>query len=198
MTPDQITARLKRVGMENNLCARALLVAMLVTDRFRELGYQLVVVGGSAIEFYTSGDYMSGDVDLAFISRSRPEPRQIAEALSPLGKSTGTLRTFEVGGIFVDILGELDTWAQTPLREMSSEDGGLVQIIQPENLLPHRLLIATYPTEQPQAMAAARKLLAACLSGKVEVDWAEMRRVAALPAYQVESALERLMSEPPV
>ena len=64
----------------------------------------------------------------------------------------------------------MDTWANTPLREMRGDDGGLLRLIQPEDLLPHRLLVATYSTEQPQAMAAARKLLAVCRSGKVEVD----------------------------
>ena len=196
MTPDQIAARLRRIKAEDDLCVRAQRVAMLVADRFRALGYETAVVGGSAIEFYTSGDYMSGDVDLAFVGKSRPEPRRIAEALAPLGSSTGSIRTFKVGGIFVDILGELDTWAQTPLRELHGEDGELLRLIQPEDLLPHRLLVATYPTEQPQAMAAARKLLAVCRSGRVEVDWEEMRRVAALPAYQVEKELERLLQEP--
>ena len=166
-----------------------------MADRFRELGYETAVVGGSAIEFYTSGDYMSGDVDIAFVGKSRPEPRAIVEALAPLGSGTGSSRTFKIGGIFVDILGELDTWANTPLREMRSEDGSLLRLIQPEDLLPHCILVATYPTEQPQAMATARKLLAVCLRGQVTVDWAEMRRVAALPAYEVADALERLIAE---
>ena len=196
MTPDQIADHLRRIETEDDLCVWAQRVAMLVADRFRELGYETAVVGGSAIEFYTSGDYMSGGGDIAFIGKTRPEPRRIAEALSPLGNSTGSIRTFQIGGIFVDILGELDTWAKTPLRELRGGDGGLLRLIQPEDLLPHRLLVATYPTEQPQAMAAAKKLLAVCRRGEVQVDWTEMRRVAALPAYGVEKELERLLSEP--
>ncbi len=196
LTPDQITARLASIGSEDNLCVRAQRVALLVTEQFRTLGWDLVVVGGSAIEFYTSGDYMSGDVDLAFLGNIRPEPRRIIEALAPLGSSTGSLRTFKIGGIFVDILGELDTWANTPLREMRGEEGGILRLIQPEDLLPQRILIATYPNEQPRAMAAAKKLLAVCRAGKVVVDWAEMKRVAALPAYEVERELEQMMNEP--
>ena len=195
MSPEQIAAKLRRIGEETDLCQRALLVAMLVAGRFRDLGYETAVVGGSAIEFYTSGDYMSGDVDLAFVGKIRPEPRTIAEALAPLGEAAGTIRTFKIGGIFVDILGELDTWADTPLRELRGEDSDLVRLIQPEDLLPHRLLVATYPTEQPLAMQAARKLLAVCLRGEVQVDWVEMRRVAALPAYGVAEALTRLLGE---
>ena len=195
MTSEQIADRLRRIESEDDLCSRAQRVAMLVSDQFRERGYEMVVVGGSAIEFYTSGDYMSGDVDLAFIGKARPEPRLIAEEMAPLGASAGSIRTFKVGGIFVDILGELDTWANTPLRELRGDDGGLLRLIQPEDLLPHRILVATYPTEQPYAMIAARKLLAVCLRGEVEVDWAELRRVAALPAYRVEKELERLLGD---
>ena len=190
MSPEQITTKLRRIDQEADLCQRAMLVAMLVSGRFREMGYETAVVGGSAIEFYTSGDYMSGDVDLAFVGKVRPEPRAIAEALAPLGVSAGTIRTFKIGGIFVDILGELDTWANTALREMRGEDGTLLRLIQPEDLLPHQILVATYPTEQPQAMQAARKLLAVCLKGSVQVDWTEMRRVAALPAYAVAEELD--------
>ena len=197
MSPEQITAKLHRIEAENDLCQRAMLVALLVSEQFRERGYETAVVGGSAIEFYTSGDYMSGDVDLAFVGRTRPEPRAIAETLTPLGVSTGTIRTFKIGGIFVDLFGELDTWAKTPLREMRGEDGSLLRLIQPEDLLPHRLLVATYPTEQPQAMRAARQLLAVCLRGTVQVDWEEMRRVAALPAYGVAAELNRLLNEDP-
>ena len=197
MSPERITAKLERIEAETDLCQRAMLVALLVSEQFRERGYETVVVGGSAIEFYTSGGYMSGDVDLAFVACTRPEPRAIAETLSPLGTSTGTIRTFKIGGIFVDILGELDTWANTPLREMRGEDGSLLRLIQPEDLLPHRILVATYPTEQPQAMRAARQLLAVCLQGSLQVDWTEMQRVAALPAYGVAAELNRLLDEGP-
>ncbi len=44
-------------------------------------------------------------------------------------------------------------------------------------------------------MAAARKLLAVCCSGKVEIDWDELRRVADSLAYQVGKELDRLLSE---
>ncbi len=197
MTADEIAIRLRRIENETDLCIRAQRVATLAAGQFRRFGYETAVVGGSAIEFYTAGDYMSGDVDLAFVGKTRPEPRTIAEALTPLGTSTGSIRTFKIGGIFVDVLGELDTWANTPLRELVDENGDVLRLIQPEDLLPHRLLVATYPTEQPKAMEAARKLLAVCLQGKVVVDWDELRRVAALPAYKVGDELARLMNALP-
>ena len=46
-----------------DLLERALKLSGLVTALFAEQGYRLVVVGGSAVEFYTEGGYMSGDID---------------------------------------------------------------------------------------------------------------------------------------
>ena len=46
-----------------DLLERALKLSGLVTTLFQEHGFPLVVVGGSAVEFYTEGGYMSGDVD---------------------------------------------------------------------------------------------------------------------------------------
>ncbi len=46
-----------------NLLEKAMKLSGLVTRVFRDAGWNLVVVGGSAVEFYTEGAYMSGDVD---------------------------------------------------------------------------------------------------------------------------------------
>jgi hypothetical protein len=46
-----------------DLLEKAMKLSGLVTTVFKEAGWDLVVVGGSAVEFYTEGAYMSGDVD---------------------------------------------------------------------------------------------------------------------------------------
>ena len=197
MTPDQIAARLRRIDTEVDLCVRAQRVAMLVSDRFRAVGLRNRRRGRFSHRVLHVGrlhERRRGHrLCRQGTSRTPPDRR----GPCPAGRSTGSIRTFKVGGIFVDVLGELDTWANTPLREMRGDDGGLLRLIQPEDLLPHRLLVATYPTEQPSAMAAARKLLAVCRSGKVEIYWDELRRVAELPAYQVGRELDRLLGESP-
>lgn len=56
-----------------DLLERALKLSGLVTTLFAEQGYRLVVVGGSAVEFYTEDGYMSGDIDFCrFLSRPIP------------------------------------------------------------------------------------------------------------------------------
>ena len=64
MTADEIQRALNAVQTETDLNAKALLLAGLVSELFREKGFEPVVVGGSAIEFYTDGAYMSGDTDI--------------------------------------------------------------------------------------------------------------------------------------
>ncbi len=66
MTADEIAAALKLVREESDLNSKSLLLAGLVSELFRERGFEPVVVGGSAIEFYTDGAYMSGDTDICW------------------------------------------------------------------------------------------------------------------------------------
>ena len=47
----------------DDLLEKALKLSGLVSYLFAEAGWPLVVVGGSAVEFYTEGAYMSGDID---------------------------------------------------------------------------------------------------------------------------------------
>jgi len=42
---------------------KTLKLSGLVTALFRERDWEMVIVGGSAIEFYTEGQYMSGDME---------------------------------------------------------------------------------------------------------------------------------------
>ncbi len=55
MLPGEITHALALVNQEADLTARSLLLAGLISELFRERGFEPVVVGGSAIEFYTDG-----------------------------------------------------------------------------------------------------------------------------------------------
>ena len=72
MTVDEIQQALSVVQAESDLNAKALLLAGLVSELFREQGFEPVVVGGSAIEFYTDGAYMSGDTDICWAGIRTP------------------------------------------------------------------------------------------------------------------------------
>lgn len=185
--------QLRLVEQETDLARKALRLAMLVASLFREAGCETVVVGGSAIEFYTNGDYMSGDVDVCFLLRGRPELRVVADLMGKVG-ATGGPRSFKVAGLFVDILGEVETLAQTQFRKISDPSTGqYVLLSKPEDLLAERMLMALYPARDDESLACAKKLVSAGLAGVVEIDWPEAMRVAALPEYRVEKELAELV-----
>ena len=67
-----IEAQLRSIEAEPDLVEKALRLAFLVSAVFAEAGRETVIVGGSAIEFFTDGDYMSGDLDVCFTTGPRP------------------------------------------------------------------------------------------------------------------------------
>ena len=58
-----------------------------------------------------------------------------------------------------------------------------------------RVLISKYPENYPPARECAIKLIAAALLGEVEVDWAEVRRLAENKAYANWSEVKALINE---
>ena len=55
MTTDEMQRALALIQAETDLNAKALLLAGLVSELFREHGFEPVVVGGAASEFSTDG-----------------------------------------------------------------------------------------------------------------------------------------------
>jgi hypothetical protein len=191
-----IEAALREIEGEADLSLKALRLALLLSSLFREVGWEIVVVGGSAIEFYTNGSYMSGDVDVCFYRRGRPPLRVVADVMARVKAESNGGRSFIVAGLFVDILGEAETEARTKFRMVSTGDGSQsVLFAKPEDLLAERVLGSVYPSENEKERECAKKLIAACIFGKVEMDWNEARRVAALPEYRVEKELAELVEE---
>jgi hypothetical protein len=192
MTAEQIQSALADITSEVDPTIKHLGLASLVSAVFRERGIELVVVGGSAIEFYTEGAYMSGDVDLCVLAaKQRLTLRDRQELMGRLGARGGP-RNWEVAGIFVDILGALESEARTQVRRLQTELGP-VAIAAAEDLIVERVLVAKYPADYPPAWECARKLVDAGLKCEVEIDWNETLRIAKLPAYKNEADVRQLI-----
>ena len=73
-----------------DLLERALKLAGLVTRLFREAGWDLVVVGGSAVEFFTEGSYMSGDIDLCRRTLVPIPLRRAQDLMGQIGATGGS------------------------------------------------------------------------------------------------------------
>mgnify|MGYP000950564688 CR=1 FL=1 len=193
MTAEEIRHALGDITAEADPTLKHLKLASLISAGFRERGIELVVVGGSAIEFYTEGAYVSGDLDLCLISPARIALRSRQELMGQYGAKGGP-RSWRVAGQYVDLLGEVETLARTPFEELQAPYGP-IRLVSPEDLLVERVLISVYPEHHEPADRCARKLIAVALSGHVEVDWLEVRRLAECPEYAILPELTRLVGE---
>ena len=70
-----------------------------------------------------------------------------------------------------------------------------MRLVSPDDLLVERVLVSVYPQPDEPAELCARKLIAVALSGQVELDWQEARRLAERPEYSILPALEKLVGE---
>ena len=179
------------ISSTTDLLERALKLSGLVTTMFQRHGIPLVVVGGSAVEFYTEGGYMSGDIDFCRKSLTAIPPRLMQDIIAELG-GKGVARSWEVCGLYVDLLGFLENESVLPNRELETPYG-TVRIIPPELALVERILIAYYPPSA-ELLVTARKMMVAAI-GDSDFNWAEAERLAALPDFGVLAELRKLREE---
>jgi len=193
LSMDTTRSAIKDIEGTDDLLEKSLKLAGLVTRLFADAGCNLVIVGGSAVELYTEGAYMSGDIDFCRRELTRIPLRQAQDIMATLG-ATGGPRSWQVAGLYVDLLGFLENESVAPCRTIATPFG-TVSVLPPETTLVERVLLAFYPQPDPNAREVARKLLAACLSGVTPVDWDEVSRLAALPDFNVTSELDELRQE---
>lgn len=189
MTDDEITLARTDIEATADLLARTMKLSGLVTTLFQERGFPLVVVGGSAVEFYTEGGYMSGDIDFCRKTLKSVPPRLMQEIAERLG-GKGLGRNWLICGLYVDLLGLLES--ETTLSErIVKTPYGDVRILPPELALVERILFAEQDAE---CVLSARQMMAAALKDAA-FDWMEAERLADLPDFKVLSQLKALRKE---
>lgn len=193
MDRNTIQAALADVTGEKDPALKMLKLASLCSAVCRDRGAEVVVVGGSAIELLTDGAYVSGDLDFCLVSPATLSLRLRQEIMGELGAEGGP-RSWQVAGMFVDLLGPLEALARTPLRRLAGPYG-LVQAVQPEELLVERILVSVYPQAHPSARECARKLAAVALGGALQMDWPEVARLASRPEYRIVQECQTLVRE---
>jgi hypothetical protein len=188
-----VQAALKEINSTQDLLERGLKLAGLISTLFAEQGTELVVVGGAAIEFYTEGNYMSGDIDFCRKKGGPVPPRVQQEIIGSLNGSGGP-RSWKIGGLFVDLLGTLEKDSRTPFTRLATKYG-TISLIPVEELLVERILIAFYPRRDKESELCAKVLLAQCVSGKIKADWKEVDRLAADKRYAITERVRALKKE---
>ena len=172
-----------------DLLERAMKLSGLLTSLFLERGFPLVVVGGSAVEFYSEGGYMSGDIDFCRKSLAPVPPRLMQEIATRLG-GRGVGRNWLICGLYVDMLGLLESETVLPNRELETPYGK-VKILPPELVLVERIL---YAEQDAQCVLSARQMMVAAVHDPA-FDWREAERLADTVDFKVLPQLKALRRE---
>ncbi|NJL19306.1 MAG: hypothetical protein HC901_03235 [Bdellovibrionaceae bacterium] len=184
--------KLAEIANEFDICKKQMFTAALVCEAFSRNGFEGIIVGGSAIEFYTDGAYMSGDVDICWDGRTpQPTPRDKVRIMSELG-GAGGVRSFILGGLYIDLLNEVETIAKTDFVTLECPYGPL-RLIPVEELIVERVLTSVYPQPNLENENCAKKLIAYGLSATGPCDWKEVKRLAQCPEYQILKELDNLV-----
>ena len=132
---------------------------------------------------------MSGDIDFCRKTLKAVPPRLMQEIAESLG-GKGLGRNWLICGLYVDLLGILETESTLPERLLETPYG-TVRILPPELALVERIL---YAEQDAECVASARQMMASALAD-ASFDWTEARRLAALSDFAVAEQLETLKRE---
>jgi hypothetical protein len=193
MESEKIKSARADVTLEKDPTLKSFKMASLCSALWAERGVELVVVGGSAIEFLTEGAYASGDLDLCHATHATLPIRDRQEIMGLLGAQGGP-RNWQVAGIYVDLLGPVESFARTPFRHVQGPFGEVV-VMKAEDLLVERVLVSVYPGPNETAGKCARQLAVVALTGALTMNWDEVLRVANLPEYRNVEECKALVNE---
>ena len=154
---------------------------------------ELVVVGGSAIEILTEGAYASGDLDMCHATKSSLSVAERQEIMGLLGAKGGP-RNWQVAGMYLDLLGPVESFARTPYRRVEAPYGEIL-LMKPEDLLVERVLVSFYLGEDKTARKCAKILAAVALRQEIQMNWDEVLRVANRPEYRNLPECAKLVKE---
>lgn len=196
MTQDEIQCALLRVRNETDLNAKALLLAALVSELFREHHFEPVIVGGSAIEFYTDGAYMSGDTDICWAGPWIPTLDQQADIMRQIpGVQAKGSKSWRVEGLWIDLLGEVKYLSQKEFMRFVTPNGEVMMISAEDSLVGRVYAARKWTGYNEEDDLCARKLMISVLTGGLPFDWDEAFQIAASPKYDCVAELQSIKTE---
>jgi hypothetical protein len=193
MDASKIKSALADISAEQDPTLKSAKLASLCSALWLERGVELVVVGGSAIEILTEGAYASGDLDMCHANKATLPVDERKEIMGLLAAKGGP-RNWQVAGMYLDLLGPVESFARTPYRRVEAPYGSIL-LMKPEDLLVERVLMTYYLGESQRARDCAKKFIAVILTGGIAADWNEVRRLANLPEYRNFKECVKLVNE---
>ncbi|MEO7724906.1 MAG: hypothetical protein ABIU29_09510 [Chthoniobacterales bacterium] len=183
-----LQARLDVIRAETDQNRKNLRVAELVSELFLPVGPEPVIVGASAVEFYTEGAYVSGDVDVCFNGTRLPAPRERETVLAEVGES-------------VSILLECSRRNGGPARPSRDLRPWPFAEARPDPLNPNRGPDRRAHPHRHRSAVRSRRwqvaniLIATAWKNLVPLDRDELQRVAESSDYRIVQDLQRMIEE---
>jgi hypothetical protein len=193
MDAAKIKSALADITAEQDPTLKSAKLASLCSALWLERDVELVVVGGSAIEILTEGAYASGDLDMCHATKASLSVAERKEIMGLLDAKGGP-RNWQVAGMYLDLLGPVESFARTPFRRVEAPYGSIL-VMKPEDLIVERVLMTFYLGESQTALDCAKKFISVILTGGMAVNWSEVRRLANLPEYRNLQQCEKLVKE---
>lgn len=158
------------ISQEPSEFKRKLLLVGYIAKRLAERGVETYVVGGEAVEVYTSGQFVTGDVDLVVSDRSKAE-----ELLESLG-FTKTSRVWVNEGlnITVDLVGTLLSGSVDKTRTLKLA-GYTLKLVGIEDLIVERLYAYKFWKTAPQTDLEQALTLLANFTEKIDMGYLNRR-----------------------
>lgn len=140
MAKNNTDAFLERIKKENDVFKKHVLFSVWITEKLKERGKSLpIIVGGSAVEIYTSPFYVSGDIDYVFPNREEFEKVIFSTGLF---KKQGKNYISDELGLFIEIVDERLSGSPSKVRKIKVEIEGkeyTINVIGIEDLIIDRL-----------------------------------------------------------
>ena len=193
MDAAKIKSALADITAEQDPTLKSAKLASLCSALWLERDVELVVVGGSAIEILTEGAYASGDLDMCHATKASLSVAERKEIMGLLDAKGGP-RNWQVAGMYLDLLGPVESFARTPFRRVEAPYGSIL-VMKPEDLIVERVLMTFYLGKSQTALDCAKKFISVILTGGMAVNWIEVRRLANLPEYRNLQQCEKLVKE---
>ena len=138
-----------------------------------------MIVGGSAIEFYTDGAYMSGDTDICWAGPWIPTSEQQADIMRQIPGVQGKGgKSWQVEGLWIDLLGEVSFVSKNEFVRFVTPNGEVVLISAEESLAGRVYSARKWTGYNEEDDLCARKLIMSVLTGCLPFDWEEALRIA--------------------
>lgn len=167
---DQLKSMLQTLPDNRPLLELQLKVAGIITEAFKPFNLKPVVVGGSAVEFYTMGSYTTRDIDLII-----DEPGEIKQVMVGLGfqNDSGTWYLPANPALIVEFpKGPLaGDWER--VQPVQLPDNHTAYLISLEDIIIDRTLAAKYWTDGSEEWV--RFMMVAHYD---EINWKYLRQTA--------------------